>query len=55
MSTIKGDLFSSPIDPFTIGKDNVLTFSLLDFTGETVEANTKTKGKETLRKPKKFT
>ena len=49
-STIKGYLFSSPIYPCTTGKDNVLTFSLLDFTEETEEANTKTKGKETQRK-----
>ena len=51
---IPGYLFSSPIYPSTTGKDNVhvLTFSLLYFTGETEEANKKTKnGKETQRKP----
>ena len=53
-STIKGDSLSSSIHPFTTGKDYVLTFSFLDFTGETEEANTKDRRKETLRKPIKF-
>ena len=53
-STIKVDSLSSSIYPFTTGKDYVLTFSFLDFTGETEEANTKDRRKETLRKPWKF-
>ena len=53
-STIKGDSLSSSIYPFTTGKNYVLTFSSLDFTGETEEANTKVMRKETLRKPRKF-
>ena len=53
-STIKGDSLSSSIYPFTTGKDYVLTFSFLDFTGETEEASSKDRRKATLRKPRKF-